>query len=61
MSSTEISNTDNAPLTEAQKARINRNRERALHLKAAKLTSHPYAKAYVLLLFILLKLIQFYT
>lgn len=45
MSTPDLSNADNVPLTDAQKARIERNRERASHLKAAKLTSHPYAKA----------------
>lgn len=30
-------------LTEAQKARIERNRAKALSLKQAKLVSHPYA------------------
>lgn len=32
-------------LTEAEKDRIEKNRNRALHLKASKLISHPYAKA----------------
>ena len=35
-----------AGLTEAEKARIEKNRHKALLLKSAKLTSHhPYAKA----------------
>lgn len=32
-------------LTDAQKARIERNRAKALCLKQAKLVSHPYAMA----------------
>ncbi|XP_059619888.1 DNA repair protein complementing XP-A cells homolog [Phlebotomus argentipes] len=32
-------------LTDAQKARIDRNRQKALYLKSAKLVAHPYAKS----------------
>lgn len=42
MSMTEVSE---KKLTEAQKARIERNRAKALSLRQAKLVSHPYALA----------------
>lgn len=32
-----------APLTDAEKQRIERNRQRAISLKNAKLAAHPYA------------------
>ncbi|XP_055715502.1 DNA repair protein complementing XP-A cells homolog [Phlebotomus papatasi] len=41
--SQESSNSDG--LTDAQKARIDRNRQKALYLKNAKLVAHPYAKS----------------
>lgn len=34
---------ETSTLTDAQKARIERNRIKALSLKQAKLVSHPYA------------------
>lgn len=34
---------DNKPLTDAQKARIERNREKALLLKQTRLLPHPSA------------------
>ncbi|GAB0094907.1 DNA repair protein complementing XP-A cells homolog [Sergentomyia squamirostris] len=36
---------ENSGLTDAQKARIDRNRQKALYLKNAKLVAHPYAKS----------------
>lgn len=41
----------NSKLTAAEKARISRNREKALQIRATKtgrLTHHPYAKEYVI-------------
>ncbi|TMW44287.1 hypothetical protein DOY81_010634 [Sarcophaga bullata] len=40
-----MSEGETATLTDAQKARIERNRIKALSLKQAKLVSHPYALA----------------
>lgn len=35
-------------LSDAELARKERNRQKALQLRASKLISHPYAKAYIL-------------
>lgn len=45
MSAGSSSESTKSTLTDAERARIERNRQRALHLKASKLISHPYAKA----------------
>lgn len=38
-------NKTKSTLTEAEQQRIERNRQKAINLRASKLTAHPYAKA----------------